>query len=283
MGRPKDLKEALDDVLTEDELEEVGTSFDVVGDIAVIKLSDSLLEKKEIVGEALMEVHGNVNTVLLQTSPVEGEYRTRDLEVIAGEEKTETIHKEYGCSFKVDLDKVYFSPRLAHERQRISQKVEEGEIVNNMFAGAGCYSILIAKQGNPEKVYSIDKNETAVKYMKENIRINKVGETVVPIQGDAREAIEEHLQRVSDRVLMPLPEFARDFLVAAFKSLKPEGGIIHFYDYGEEPELFKPSFDFANRVAGRRDLEIKEKRVVRSYAPNIYHIVLDLAVGKTGN
>lgn len=282
MGRPKDLKEALEDVLTESELEELGSSFDVVGDIAVIKLSDSLLDKKGMVGEGLMEVHGNVNTVLLQTSPVEGEYRTRDLEVIAGEEKTETTHKEHGCYFKVDLDKVYFSPRLAHERQRIAQKVEDGDVVNNMFAGVGCYSIIIAKRASPEKVYSIDKNEDAVEYMKENIRINKVGETVIPIQGDAREVIQEHLLGVSDRVLMPLPEFGREFLDVAFESLKPEGGTIHFYDYGEEPELFRPSFDFVKRIAKGRYLELEEKRILRSYGPNIYHIVLDVGVGKTG-
>lgn len=274
------MKDALEDDLSKEEFEEVPTSFDVVGDIAVIKIPDPLLEKKELVGEALMKVQGNVNTVLHQTSPVSGEFRTRDLEVIAGEDKTETTHKEFGCTFKVDLAKMYFSPRLGHERNRIAKKVKSGEIVTNMFAGVGCYSVLIAIHSDPEKVYSIDKNEHAVEYMRENIRINKIGEKVVPIQGDARQVIKEHLQGKSDRVLMPLPEFARDFLDSAFQTLKSEGGIIHFYDYGEEPDLFEPSLNFVKKQSNDRPIELKDKRIVRSYGPNLYHIVLDLEIGE---
>lgn len=278
MSEPKNLKDALRGDLTEEELGELGTSFDIVGDVAVIKLPESLLDRKGRIGEALMEVHGNLNTVLRQTSPVSGEFRTRDLEVIAGEPKTEAEHKEHGCVFRVDLSKVYFSPRLGRERFRIAQKVKDGEIVTNMFAGVGCYSIIIAKHADPEKVYSIDKNAVAVDYMRENIRINKLGERVIPIEGDAEEVIDEYLGGESDRVLMPLPEFARDFFDSALKTLKPEGGIIHFYDYGEEPDLFGPSFDFARSEASGKKVELKEKRVVRSYAPELYHVVLDLAI-----
>ncbi len=280
MGRPKDLKTALNDELSEEELEEVPTSFDVVGDIAIIKIPELLIGKEELIGEALMKVQGNVNTVLRQTSPVDGEFRTRDLEVIAGEEKTITTHTEYGCSFKVDLAKMYFSPRLGHERNRIAQLVNPDEIVTNMFAGVGCYSILIAKKSDPEKVYSIDKNEHAVEYMRENIRINKVGEKVIPVQGDAREAIEEHLQNKADRVLMPLPEFGRDFIDSAIQGLKKKGGILHFYDYGEEPDLFEPSLNFVKEEVTGRSVELKDKNVVRSYAPELYHIVLDLVIGE---
>lgn len=280
MSGPKNLREALQDTLTEGELEELGTSFDIVGDIAIIKLSDSLLGKKEEIGGGLMKVHEHLNTVLRQTSPVSGEFRTRDLEVIAGEPKTETVHKEHGCSFRVDLSEVYFSPRLAHERFRIAKKVEPGEVVTNMFAGVGCYSILIAKHAEPEKVYSIDKNPKAAEYMRENIRRNKASATVVPIEGDARDAIEEHLRGVSKRVLMPLPEFARDFFNVAIQTLKSEGGIIHFYDYGEEPDPFRSSLEFARQNAKSRGMEVKGKRIIRSYAPNLYHVVLDLELGK---
>ncbi len=281
MSKPSDLHESLQDTLTKEELEELPTSFDIVGDIAILKLPDSLLDKKEEIGKGLMEVHGHLSTVLLQTSPVSGEYRTRDLEIIAGESKTETVHREHGCSFKVDLSKAYFSPRLAHERFRIAKKVKTDEVVTNMFAGVGCYSVLIAKHAQPEKVYSIDKNSAAVEYMKENIRTNKTSATVIPIEGDAREAIEEHLQGVSDRVLMPLPEFARDFFDAAIQTLKSEGGIIHFYDYGEEPDPFESSLEFARENVEDREIKVREKNIVRSYAPNLYHVVLDLELSTT--
>ncbi len=278
MAELKSLKEVLKSKLDDDEKEDIPTSFDVVGDIAVIKIPDSLVDKKHLIGESLLEVQGNVNTVLRQKSPVSGEFRTRDLEVIAGEDKTETTHKEYGCSFDVDLEEMYFSPRLAHERNRITEKIEDGEVVTNMFAGVGCYSILAAVNSDPEKVYSIDKNEKAVEYMEKNIRKNKVGDKVIPVRGDAREVIDEYLVGKSDRVLMPLPEFARDFIEPAFKTVKPEGGIIHFYDYGEEPEVFGPSFEFIKNLDIDRSVELKDKAIVRSYAPNLYHVVLDLLV-----
>lgn len=279
MNKPNNLKEALRGELTEEEFEDLVTSFDVVGDIAVIKVPDSLLKKKEAIGEALMRVHRNVNTVLRQSTPVKGEYRTRDLEVIAGDSKTETTHTEYGCKFKVDLAEVYFSPRLSKERYRIAEQVNSGDVIINMFAGVGCYSIIIARYGEPKKVYSIDKNLVAVDYMRSNIKVNKVSGKVVPVEGDARNVIENHLRESSDRVLMPLPEFGRDFFDVALSGLRVGGGVVHFYDYGEEPDLFGPSFEFA-KSSTDRDIELKGKRVVRSYAPKLYHIVLDLEIGR---
>jgi tRNA (guanine37-N1)-methyltransferase len=221
-----------------------------------------------------------VRTVLNQTTPVRGEFRTREFEVIAGEPRTETVHREGGCSFRVDLARVYFSPRLATERLRVAKLVRPGEVVINLFAGVGCYSVLIAKHSRPTRVYSIDKNPVAFEYMKENIRINKVGALVVPILGDARDVVENRLAGKADRVLMPLPELARDFLDVALKALKPAGGTIHFYDFGEEPDLFGPSFEFARSVAASRGLSVilTGARKIRSYATRCYHVALDLAL-----
>ncbi len=273
----KNLREALRGQLTEEQLARI-RAFDVVGDIAIVKLPDELLPKKHLIGRALMEVHRHVRTVLRQTSAVGGEFRTRELEVIAGEPRTETIHQEHGCKFKTDLAQAYFSPRLATERIRIARLVKPGEVVTNMFAGVGCYSIVIAKHSGVKKVYSIDKNPAAVKYMRDNIRINKVAARVVPIQGDAGEIIRRYLGGRADRVLMPLPEFARDFFDVALLALKRRGGVIHFYDFGEEPDLFGPSLEFVREAASGRKIEPIEKRILRSYAPRIYHVVLDLLI-----
>ena len=274
---PKDLREALKGKLTDDELKQF-RAFDIVGDIAVVKLPDKLLQKKHLIGQALMQVHCHVRTVLRQTGVVRGEFRTRELEVIAGEPKTETTHREGGCDFRVDLAKVYFSPRLATERLRIAKQVKPGEVVVNMFAGVGCYSILIARHSGVALVYSIDKNPAAFEYMRTNTRINKVGDRVVPILGDARETVEAKLRGKADRVLMPLPELSRKFFDIALLALKPEGGIIHFYDFGSEPELFDPSFEFARAAAKGRKVELLGSRVIRSYATRVYHVALDLKI-----
>jgi len=277
---PKNLREALKGQLSDEELKQLGRAFDVIGNIAVVKLPDGLLTKKHLIGQALMQVHRHVRTVLRQTSAVRGEFRTRELEVIAGEPETETTYHESGCSFKVDLAKVYFSPRLAHERLRIAQLVKPGETATNLFAGAGCYSVVIAKHGQASRVYSIDKNPAAFDYMQENIRINKVGDRVVPILGDAREVVEARLKGKADRVLMPLPELAHEFFDVALLALKPEGGVVHFYDFGKEPELFRPSLEFTRAAAAAkgRKVELLESRAIRSYATRVYHVVLDLKI-----
>lgn len=276
---PKNLREALRGQLADDELKRL-RAFDIIGDIVVIKLPEELLPKKDAIGRALMQVHRHIRTVLCQVGPVSGEFRTRELEVIAGEPRTETTHREGGCTFKVDLAQVYFSPRLAHERLRIASLVDPGEVVTNLFAGVGCYSIIIARHGRAAKIYSIDKNPAAFEYMRENIRINKVGDRVVPILGDAREVIERQLAGKADRVLMPLPELGRRFFEVALQALKPAGGVIHFYDFGQLPDPFAPSLEFARKSAAAKghNLEILNSRAIRSYAPRCYHIVLDLSI-----
>ncbi len=275
----RNLREALKGKLTDDELRRL-RAFDIIGDIAVIKLPDELLPKKHLIGQALMRVHRHVRTVLRQVGAVSGEFRTRELEVIAGGPRTETTYHEGGCTFKADLARVYFSPRLAHERLRIASLVKPGEVVTNLFAGVGCYSIIIAKHSRAARVYSIDKNPNAFKYMCENIRINKVGDRVAPILGDAREVVKAQLAGKADRVLMPLPELARKFFDVALLALKPGGGIVHLYDFGEEPEPFKKSLEFVRATAGAsgKKVELCESRKVRSYAPRVYHVVLDLKI-----
>ena len=276
----RNLREALKGQLTAEELKQLGRAFDIVGNIAVVKLPDGLLPKKHFIGEALMQVHRHVRTVLRQTSAVKGEFRTRELELIAGKPETETTYHESGCRFKADLAKVYFSPRLAHERLRITQLVKPGEIVTNLFAGVGSYSVVIAKHVQASRVYSIDKNPAAFDYMCTNIRINKVGNRVVPILGDAREVVETRLRGKADRVLMPLPELAREFFDVALLALKPERGVVHFYDFGKEPELFKPSIEFTRAAAAAkgRKVELLGNKAIRSYATRVYHVVLDLKV-----
>jgi len=276
---PRNLREALKVQLSGEELGQL-RAFDIVGDIAVIKIPEELLPKKTIIGRALMDVHKQVRTVLRQAGPVSGEFRTRKLEIIAGGPSTETVYREGGAAFKVDLAQVYFSPRLAHERLRIASLVKPGEVVANLFAGVGCYSIIIAKHSRAAKIYSIDKNSVAFEYMRENIRINKVGDRVVPILGDAREVIDRQLAGKADRVLMPLPELGRKFFEVALQALKPAGGIIHFYDFGQPPDPFTSSLKFARKSAAAkgRNLELLNSRTIRSYAPRCYHIVLDLSI-----
>lgn len=200
------------------------TSFDVVGDIAIVRLPEGLMSYKMMVGESLLRTFPRLRTVVLDRG-VKGEMRVRDLEIIAGDDSTETVHIEYGLRLKVDLRKAYFNPRLASERHRVASLVKNGEIVIDMFAGVGPFSLIIAKFARPGTVYAIDLNMDAVEYLKDNIMMNRVG-NVVPIWGDARDILPT-LPR-SNRIIMNLPHSAREFLPDALQCLK-SGGVIHYY------------------------------------------------------
>jgi len=223
----EDLKVLLANKLEPRELKLIYKSYDIVGDIAVIRVPEPLKERIKIIAEAVMQTHKNIKSVWRQTNPVLGNFRLRGLEFVLGERKTETVRKEHGYIFKVDLEKCYFSPRLSYERMRIARQVQADEVIINMFAGVGCYSIAIAKHSKSKKIFSIDINPVAVRYMQENIKLNKIEEKVVSVQEDAKKVIEENLQNVADRVLMPLPERAYEYLDYALLALKPTRGWIH--------------------------------------------------------
>jgi len=277
------LKTLLRDKLNTEELRVLYKSYDIVGDIAIIRVHELLKLKAQLVAEAIMKTHKRVKTVLLQTSPVFGEFRLRDLQWVAGENRTETVHKEFGCLFKVDLKQVYFSPRLSYERMRIAELVESNEVVVNLFAGVGCFSIIIAKFSKVDKVYSIDINPVAVRYMQENVILNKVKEKVIPMLGDAKEVVEKQLRSVANRVLMPLPEKAYEYLDQALIALKPSGGYIHYYAFEHAAKNEDPIEKAKARVSEKlqklkAEYDMLFGRVVRPTGPNWYQIVIDIQI-----
>jgi tRNA (guanine37-N1)-methyltransferase len=259
----------------------VCSAYDIVGDIAIIRLVEKQPKHCNEVGRAIMEVHRNVKTVLAQTNAINGEFRLRKLKHIAGEKRTETIHKESGCSFNVDVATCYFSPRLSGERMRIADQVVEGETVVNMFAGVGCFSIIIAKHAKVRKIFSIDLNPSAFQFMQENIRINGFYGRIVPILGDAGQVIQERLHNVADRVLMPLPEKALDYFPYALLALKGSGGWIHYYDFVHATKAEDPVGKVKAKALARLHslgavVEVLIGRIVRSTGPNWYQVALDI-------
>lgn len=279
----KRLRKTLSNVLSSEDINKIYNSFDVVGDIAIIRLPSTSHVHAQTAVNAIMNRHSNIKTVLLQASPVAGDLRLRRLTHVAGENKTSTVHKEFGCLFSVDVAKCYFSPRLSHERMRIAEMVEPKETVVNMFAGVGCFSIVIAKYANPAKVFSIDVNPVATQFMHENIRLNRVYGKVIPLLGDAKEIITNRLQRVADRVLMPLPEKAREYLPYGLAALKASGGWLHYYGLEHAKKTESPAEKVKLKLAEALDVlgvafEVSSVRVVRSTGPNWFQLVADLRV-----
>jgi tRNA (guanine37-N1)-methyltransferase len=247
-------------------------AYEIVGDIAIIDQHASDAHK---IADALMR-QKNIKTVLQAASAVEGEYRTREFTFLAGEKRTETLYRENGCRYLLDVSRVYFTPRLATERMRIADQVKDGDKVVDMFAGVGPFSILIAKKLPSSQVIAIDKNPVAIKYLKENVRLNKAKNFEVR-EGDVREEI----RGISgaDHIIMNLPHSSLEFLEPAFSAIK-EGGIIHLYAIAHEDDLFDGIFGRIGESARRFNYEVivMERRIVRPYAPYQYNICIDFQV-----
>ncbi len=275
------LKKALEGVLTQTEASELYSAFDQIGDIIIVRIPDSLLSKKKVIGQALLDAVHPARSVFYQSSDVSGDFRTRNLEVIAGEDNTETEYREYGCRFKVDVEKVFFSPRLSTERKRIADLVQDGEILINMFGGVGMFSIVAAKMKNCT-VYNIDLNPYAAKLCEENIKLNKkLKGKIISINGDAAQVVKEQLQNKGDRTLMLLPERSDEFLDSAILATK-SGGIIHYYSHqhaDKRQDVIEISKQHYLQVSPIKS-QIIGGRMVRAVGPRYYQTVVDVKITK---
>jgi tRNA (guanine37-N1)-methyltransferase len=279
--KPKTLLELLEKSLPPYLLASIPRSIDIVGNLAIVEIPEELTEYKRTIGEAILKLNKNLHTVLAKLGPISDVYRIKPLEIIAGKGETLTIHKEYGCLYKLDLKKVYFSPRLSYEHNRVSSQVKDGEVIIDMFAGVGPFSILIAKRCQNVKVYAIDINPDAILFLTENILLNKVKGKVIPILGDSRKFVNEFLIKKADRVIMNFPSNSLEFVEVACKSLKESGGILNFYAFIselKELEWLKDELNKRVNATGRYLKSFIETKIVRAIAPYKWQVALDIEV-----
>jgi tRNA (guanine37-N1)-methyltransferase len=274
------LKKLLQAYLDIEKLKLVPRGFDLIGHVAILEIPDELKKEKRMIAKALMEVNKNIQTVLEKTSGRKGKLRLREYKFLAGKKRYETTHREYGAQFKINPAKVYFSPRELTERQRIAEQVNPSEVVMVMFSGACPYPIAIAKrQPKVKSIIAIELNKIAHKYAVDNVRINKVGDKIIPVLGDARKKSEKWFGKC-DRVVMPLPLGAEDFLDVAVKCLRKKGGVIHFYNWGDEDNLFGNATRMVreNMRKMKKRYKILNMRKVLPYSPKKWKVCIDFKV-----
>jgi tRNA (guanine37-N1)-methyltransferase len=244
-------------------------TYERLGDIVMLDEDDP--ERAEEAARAIAESAIPARTVVNRASPVEGELRVRRWDVLYGD-GTETVHREYGCAFALDIAEVYFSPRLATERHRVVGRVESGERFFDMFAGVGPFVIPAAKRG--AEAVGVDLNPVAVEYLRENAERNGVADRVTAIEGDVRNV--EGYDDWADRLVMNLPHSADGFLDTAV-ALAGEDCTLHYYDIQHEDDPFGPGERAIREAAGEEyAVEVLERREVRSYAPHELNVCLDV-------
>lgn len=267
------LKQLLHDRLPAEELRLLVGGFDVVGDIAITIVPPELAHRSRLIGEAILTTNRRIKVVARRVGHYGGEYRTIGLEVIAGENRTETEHRENGVRLLLNPATVYFSVRSGSERMRIASLVQPDEHVLVLFSGVGPFPLVIARNSQAEKVVGIEKNPEAHRYGRQNLARNKMT-NVELYQGDVLQLL-PRLGQTFDRLVMPLPKGGEVFLAASLQALVP-GGWLHFYDLQHRDSFAEAREKVAQgcAAAGRR---LQGGQIVKCghCAPQTFRVCVD--------
>ncbi|MFQ5837517.1 MAG: class I SAM-dependent methyltransferase family protein [Thermoplasmata archaeon] len=248
--------------------------WEKIGDVLLLRFPRELRPYQEEVCRAYARVL-RVKTVLDASQGIEGEWRRPRVAILWGEE-TETVHKENGVLYKLDLSEVMFSSGNIDERVRMSRVCRPGEVVVDMFAGIGYFSLPMAVWGRPSKVYACEVNPVAYAYLKENIRMNQA-DAVEPILGDCREVAP---RGVADRVVLGYLRDTHEYLPDAIQVLRGEGWIHYHEACPDETAHRLPEYLIkAAEKEGMMVVKLEQRRV-KSYAPGVYHWVVDALISQ---
>ncbi len=284
MGFKDKLKEKLKGELTEEEVSILPRGFQTIGKSIILKLNPRLIEKKKLISELYLKLLPKVRSVFINSGRIVGNFREPEkIEFIAGENNPIVEHKEHGIKYKFDITKIMFSKGNLNERKFLTTLVKEGETVVDMFAGIGYFSLPIGKHSQPEKIYSIEHNPESYKYLVENIKINHLTEKIIPIKGDCREEVLKLSKSGirADHVIMGVFPAPKDFIKEALSLTKSKGTIFHYEGIAEKEKHGSLFEEFA-KIAKKENYnsKLKSYRFVKSYGPNLYHVVLDIFVIK---
>ncbi len=268
----------LSERLSKRELALVARGYEGLGNIAIVELRGDIGSKEKIVGRSIAEANPRISTVLAKAGAVHGTYRTRRLRRIYGKSTYMAHYKENGCSFAFDVRKAFFSAALSFERGRIDALVRDGEAVAVPFAGVGPFAIEIAKHHPHSRVLAIELNADAYRYMKANMKLNRVA-NLEAVHGDFA-AVAERRKGFADRVVVPMPKTSLDFMPAICAIAKARASV-HLYAFcgvGKQDELKKEIA--AKALAMGRKVRFVGERMVRPYSRNEVEMVFDIVLSR---
>ncbi|MHA1191785.1 MAG: class I SAM-dependent methyltransferase [Promethearchaeota archaeon] len=284
MGFKTKLKSSLKDILTEKELDLLPRGFQSIGKVMILKLNPALLKSKAIIAQKCMELLPSTKSVYLNKGKIEGTFRKpNNMEFVAGENNSLVRHKEHDVVYSFDFTKIMFSQGNLSERRYLATLVNEGEVIVDMFAGIGYFSLPIARHSSAKKIYSIELNPEAYNYLVENVKLNHLEDQVFPILGDSNtEIVKLSASGIrADRVIMGVFPAPVGYIKNAL-SLVQEGGTMYHYEGVTHKEEYMDLYNEFEDIAKSEGFECKleSKRFVKSYGPHLYHIVLDIFVEK---
>lgn len=284
MGFKEKLKERLEGLISEEESNLLPRGFQTIGSVIILKLNPKLFKKKILIGEKCLEILPSIKSVYLSTGVIKGQFRTPEkIEFLVGEDNPIVEHKEHNVLYRFDITKIMFSKGNVNERKYLTTIVKENEIIVDMFAGIGYFSLPIAVHAKPKTIYSIELNPESYNFFVENIELNHVKNIIVPINGDCKEEVLKLSGKGirADRVIMGVFPAPKDYIKEALTLLKPKGTIFH-YEGIRAKENYLSLFEEFNEIGERENIScnLLSYRLVKSYGPNLYHVVTDICTKK---
>ncbi len=285
MSFKEHLKEKLKEKMDENYMELLPSGFQNIGEIIIINLNSKLKNYKKIIGEAILELFPRIKTICNKKGIIIGKYRKPQIEIIAGKKNTEAITQEYGCYYKFDVRKTMFAKGNINERVRIAKQVNQNEIILDMFAGIGYFTVPMAKLASPKIIYSIELNPVSFKYLNENIKLNKIQKKVQTIKGDCSKetlALVKKLGRFADRIVMGYLPPPKKFIKFAMRAIKKDG-VMHYETIMYEDKLKQETEEnlaLIKKEAKKQNLDVQLLSVnyVKAYRPKVNHYVLDVKI-----
>lgn len=273
----KKLREALKGILTENETKFLPSGFQQIGTIVILNLKNQLWNRKNVIAEVVQNVVSNCDAVCLNKGAIYSQFRTPQIELLIGN-STETIHKEHGTLYKLDVSKIMFAKGNINERKRYP-KLVKNEIIFDFFSGIGYFCLNIARLANPKRIYAFEMNPIAYHYLIENIKINKVSDKIKPILGDCKtEALK--IKEKADRIIMGLLPSPKDALPTAFQVLNPKKCIIHYEGLlrdSDPPKKLLEEVSFIGKEFNKKT-KLEHIEFIKSYRPHVNHVCLDILV-----
>jgi tRNA (guanine37-N1)-methyltransferase len=256
-------------------------SFDVFGNIAIVKFQDNVKAKDKLIfARNLLKTNKSVKTILEKVGKFHGRLRKQTTKYLAGEKTKETLYRENGCVFRFNIDDTYFSSRLSNERKEVAAKIKNGDKVMVMFAGVSPYSIVIAKLSKAGIVYSNELNKKANDYAKLNIDLNKLKSKVILVPGDIKRVAEKLSKEKMkfDVIVMPRPQLNDSFLKQAFL-LSKKRTRVYYYDFykAEEMESVRDKI-LAEAKRAKKKVKILSIKKAGEISPYKYRIRVDFVV-----
>lgn len=239
-------------------------SFDVVGDVVLIRLPEALLPHAPAIGEALLHFVPGARLVG-RDAGVHGPERRRSIERIAGTGDWTTRCRENGLALEVDLERAYFSPRLAREHQRVARSVPPGARAFDLCCGIGPFALTIAHVGRAREVLAVDSNPAAIELLERNARRLRLDGKIRAIGADVGEFLEH--AGVAGYAVMNLPFEGIKYLTSVGKSMEA-GGVLDYFEVTDRADQPGRPSALVDRLGGPREYSVSAHRVVHPYSPS---------------